>query len=319
MGVERKLKRDSSFNRQKLQRTKARRDRLAAEREVAEQRTNRPRNDLLPQLRLDMVPIGQLRAPARRVRKANPAQLARVTASIADFGFRQPIITRHGVIFDGLIRWEAAQSLGLEKVPVINCDDLSEADARRLRLSLSRLGELGEWDFEQLKIEFEELIDLDVDVLNLGFSSKEIDILLLDDEEAADEKGASEPQAIPVTRPADMWILGEHRVVCGNSLEGPTYSRLLAGASVQAVLSDPPYNVKIKGNVSGKDSVAEFAMASGEMDEAEWQAFLDAVLALLASHCVAGAVLFLFMDWRSAHRLYQAGFAAGLQLINLVV
>lgn len=320
MGIERKLKRDGDFSRQKLQRTKARRNRLATEREIAEQRVNRPRNDLLPRLNLEMVATGDLRPASRRVRKADPEQLARVVAAIADFGFRQPIVARHGVIFDGHLRWEAAKHLRLERVPVINCDDLSEAEARRLRLSINRLGELGEWDLEQLKIEFEELIDLDADVMNLGFDSKTVDIILLDDDhEESKAKDVPEPPAVPVSRIGDLWMLGDHRVICGNSLEQSTYVQLLAGAAVHAVLSDPPYNVKIKGNVSSQDNFEEFAMASGEMNGAEWQAFLDAVLALLASHCVSGAVLFLFMDWRSIHCLYQAGFAAGLNLINLVV
>lgn len=320
MGIERKLKRDGDFSRQKLQRTKARRDRLATEREIAEQRVNRPRNDLLPGLRIEMVPIGALRAPSRRVRKFTPAELASTTVSIADFGFRRPLITRFSEIIDGLVWWEAGKNLGLDHVPVINCDDLSETDARRLRLSLSRLGELGEWDLEQLKVEFEELIDLDADVMNLGFSSKEVDIILLDND-AGDGKDDDVPEAQPVvvTRTADMWILGEHRVICANLIAPSTLSRLLAGASVHAVLSDPPYNVKIKGNVSSQNKFDEFAMASGEMDDTEWQAFLNTVVMLLADHCFEGAVLFLFMDWRSIHRLYQAGFSAGLNLINLVV
>jgi len=119
----------------------------------------------------------------------------------------------------------------------------------------------------------------------------------------------------------DLWLLGEHRIVCGNALDPDVLRVLLDGRNVQAALTDPPYNVPIAGNVSGlgKKTHAEFAMGSGEMNDAEWQAFLNQVLALLSVSLVEGGVIFVFMDWRSIHRLYAAGFSAGLDLVNLIV
>lgn len=126
---------------------------------------------------------------------------------------------------------------------------------------------------------------------------------------------------LPVTRTGDLWFLGEHRIICGDALSAEVHAILLDGRTVHAVLSDPPYNVVIAGNVSGlgKTVHGEFAMASGEMDDAKWQSFLDNAHKLLSAPLAEGGVTFVFMDWRSIHRLYAAGFAAGLDLLNLVV
>ncbi|NTZ42155.1 site-specific DNA-methyltransferase [Altererythrobacter sp. SALINAS58] len=165
----------------------------------------------------------------------------------------------------------------------------------------------------------------DLDLSSIGFSDQERDIILLDDVKAVPETGADDqvddPPRDPVSCIGDIWKMDEHRVICGDALEAATYEALLLDGQAQAVLTDPPYNVKIQGNVSGlgKKVHDEFAMASGELNEQEWQAFLDKVLTRLNENVVSGAVLFLFMDWRSIHRVYAAGFAAKLKLVNLAV
>lgn len=324
MGYERRLNRDNRFKAQKLEKTKARRKALGSARRQSELAGDSLRNDLLPDLRIVKVAIADLQPAPRQTRRFVEEHVERLMVAISDLGFNDPILVADGRIVDGHVRVEAARRLRLAEVPAIDVSHLSPVDRRKLALAVNRLGELGEWDISELRIEFAELIDLDVDLTSTGFTSQEQDIILLDDCETAGEGEQDEPPEPPhhpVSRLGDVWICNDHRIICGNSLEEATYEALLLGETAHCVLTDPPYNVPIAGNVSGlgKKVHAEFAMASGELSDEEWQAFLDKLLALLAANVSAGAVLFLFMDWRSIHRLYLAGDAAGLRRINLVV
>ena len=323
MGIERRLGRDKAFKQEKLSKTTCRRKALDARRRQAELKGRQPRNDLLPDLQVRPVLLSELRPSSHRTRRTDADHIERLMCSISDLGFTVPIIIAHLEIVDGHTRVEAAKRLGLDRAPAIEVSHLSEEDIRKLRLAANRLGELGEWDIDLLRIEFQELIVLDVDLGSTGFTLQEQDIILLDlvEGEESDEDEPGDPPENPVTRLGDIWEMNWHRVICGNALEAEACELLLRGEPVHTVLIDPPYNVKIKGNVSGlgKKVHGEFVMASGEMSDEEFQAFLDKVMALLATHLEAGSVLFVFMDWRSIHRLYQAGFAAGLNLLNLVV
>lgn len=324
MSLERRLGRDKKFKNQKLEKTRRRRKKLDGGRRQTELGDLGRRNDLLPELRVRQVPILELLPSPHRTRRLSEDHVERLMAAIAGLGFTVPILVDDEVIIDGHIRVEAARRLGLETAPAINVSHLSATERRKLALAANRLGELGEWDLDQLRIEFAELIELDVDLTSTGFSDEEIDIILLDPDDAeagGAEEEIDDPPEYPVTQLGDLWLLDAHRLLCGDALETEAYATVLEGETAHALLTDLPYNVRIKGNVSGlgKKTHEEFAMASGEMNEKEWQAFLDKVLALLASNVVAGAVLFTFMDWRSIHRLYQAGFAAKLKLLNLAV
>lgn len=316
---------DRKFKQAKLAKTKGRRESLARERRIADHNRHSGRNDLLPELTVHECPICELQPPRRRTRKNDPEQIERIARSIGEFGFTQPILVRDGQVLDGWLRVLAAQQLGLDHVPVIGCDHLDEMQARALAIAVNRIGERGEWDLDELRIEFLELIELDFDLDVTGFTAEEQDIILLDPLDETAEEGeieeVDEPPSVPVTRVGDLWELGQHRILCGSALEKESYDVLLLGECAHAVLTDPPYNVAIKGNVSGlgKKVHGEFCMASGEMSDEEFEAFLAKVLTLLASFLVAGAVLFAFMDWRSIHRLYAAGDAAKLKLLNLVV
>ena len=313
-----------SLKRASLAKTRKRREGMARDRAVSERRNNSRHNDLLPDLEVRQCPIADLRPPDRRTRKDDPDQIARIANSISEYKFTQPVLVRDGKVLDGWLRVLAAAKLGLDRVPVIECSHLGEAEARALAIAINRIGERGDWDLEELRLEFLELIELEVDLDATGFTVEERDIIILDpdgsDEDSGDEL-IDEPDEDPVTWPGDIWDLGEHRIVCGNALDGATYKTLLGDEKVHAVITDPPYNVKIQGNVSGlgKKIHKEFAMASGEMSGDQFQVFLNTCITLMAAWLATGAVLFAFMDWRSVHRLYAAGEAAGLRLINLVV
>ena len=133
----------------------------------------------------------------------------------------------------------------------------------------------------------------------------------------------SPPQAevAVITRPGDLWQLGEHRVLCADATQEEFYVSLLQGEGVQMVFADPPYNVPISGHVSGLGCVqhSEFPMASGEMSDAAFTAFLTTILELVQSHSSDGAIAFICMDWRHLHELLIAGRAIKLTLKNLCV
>ena len=311
---------DGAFQGQKLDKTRGRRRVQESERRLGSSRETSRRNNLLPELSLREVEISSLVRSPRRARVTTQEQLERMVGSIAEHGFVDPVLVRGNEVIDGETRLDAAEKLGMSRVQVIDCSHLSDKQVRTLRLAANRIAELGVWDLDKLKIEFTELIELNVDLSTTGFSTAEIGIVLLDD--PLDEtEGGNDPPEVPVSKLGDLWVLGDHRVICGDALKAETYSKLLGDERVDAVLTDPPYNVPIAGNVSGmgKTRHHEFVMASGELDEGQWQEFLNTFLALLASVVAPGAVLFVFMDWRSMHRVYAAGAAAQLNLINLAV
>jgi len=164
-----------------------------------------------------------LRSSPHHARRKTPEQLERVIASIADLGFCKPILIADNHVIDGVTRVAAAKQLGLMQVPAIDCGHLSNTDRRKLALAINRTAETGEWDLDLLKIEFTELIELDVDLSSTGFTVQEQDIILLDDDAPDDEEELEEPPAEPVTRPGDVWELGDHRVICGNALDPAVY------------------------------------------------------------------------------------------------
>lgn len=317
--------RKNSFGTQKLQRTGARRQALDQQRQLAELAGGSRRNDLVPDLVVTTVAVAELQESVHRVREIKPEHVTRLTRSIADLGFCQPVLIAGGEIIDGHARIKAAKLLGLTEVPAIDCAHLSAAEVRKLRLAINRIGELGEWDLGLLKVEVRDLLDLEIDLDATGFSSQELDIIVLD---AVGEVAEGEDEALDeelldnvVTRRGDIWVLGDHRIACGSSIEPETIERLLGDEPVHAVIADFPYNVPIGGNVSGLGKVrhGEFAMASGEMTREEFHHFLAASLECCKRHLLAGSAVFGFMDWRSIDLLYRAGETAGLSLVNLIV
>jgi DNA modification methylase len=227
------------------------------------------------------------------------------------------IVAGHG-------RVQAARLLAIRKVPTICLDTLTEDQVRAYILADNKLAEKAGWDHSILAIELQHLtsIDLDFDVSVTGFEVGEIDRIL---QEAADEETDEEPVEISagpaVTKPGDIWLLGDHRLTCGDALDPSTYAALMEGKRADVVFADPPYNVKIDGNVCGKGAIRhrEFAMASGEMSEAEFLNFLSKALSLLERNSRNGSVHFICMDWRHAAEVLLAGKKAYDTLLNLCV
>ena len=183
----------------------------------------------------------------------NPRQNDKAVESVAEsirrFGFRQPIVVdTEGVIVCGHTRYKAAMKLGLEKVPVHVAKDLSPEQIKAYRIADNKVADLATWDLELLPIELSELQGMDFDLGLLGFSEDEL-AKLLDPgvkEGLTDPDEVPEPPDEPVTKPGDLWILGEHRLLCGDSGNPEHVDRLLAGAKIHLVNTDPPYNVKVE-------------------------------------------------------------------------
>jgi hypothetical protein len=232
------------------------------------------RNDPLPQLELVSIGLDDLKLAARKIRKCTPAHVRELMGSISELGFCAPILVgKNNLVLDGEIRIEAAKALGLLTVPCIRIDHLTDVEQRTLRLALNRLGEKGQLDLRELKIEFEELILTDAPIEISGFSFDQIDQIILGDEEGA-EKGplAPESDAVAVARLGHIFRLGKHRIICGDATDPAVVAKLRDGDSrARFVLTDEPYNIPIAGNVTG-GAHREF-MASGEMNDAEFLAF----------------------------------------------
>ena len=197
---------------------------------------------------IEMRPTESVKPYERNPRK-NEHAVDAVAKSLREFGFRQPIVVdADGVIVVGHTRWKAAQQLGLASVPVHVAKDLSPEKAKAYRLADNRSGEIAEWDFEMLPIEIGELRDLGVDLDLLGWSASDLAEI-----EAPDgNPGLTDPDDVPAppdeatTKPGDVWTLGNHRLMCGDSGSPQDLDRLLAGSKINLVNTDPPYNVKVE-------------------------------------------------------------------------
>src|SRR6266478_1055727 len=280
----------------------------------------------LSQLTVTYAEIQNLVPYARNARTHSRRQIRQIADSIRTFGFTNPVlVNRSRMIIAGHGRVAAAKLLGITQVPTICLNNLTEDEIRAYILADNKLAEKAGWDHSILAIELQHLtsVDLEFDVSITGFEVGEIDLIL--QEAFAAEEHEEKPVEIgsgpAVTQPGDVWLLGDHRLICGDALDESTYSVLMKGQKAHAVFADPPYNVEIDGNVCGKGRIhhREFAMAAGEMSEPEFVDFLSSALSFLQRHSCDGSVHFICMDWRHAAEVLQAGKKAYDRLLNLCV
>ena len=266
--------------------------------------------------------LSQLKPYPNNPRKRNRAQKRKLMKGIGRFGFTQPIVTDEDfVILIGHGRYEAALEMGLETVPVIIVRGLSEAEKKALRISDNRIAEESSWDGERLRVEVIEIIDSGFDVLETSFDTIEIDPILQIQSDVADnepDEVLPDPPGNTVTRTGDLWKLGDSYVLCGDALDDDCYIIALSDELAVAVFTDPPFNRR-KGDISGSGKHSDFAMASGEMSDQQFIAFLTAVLILLRDHSVDGAIHHVCMDWRSIAELISVGKAIFARLMNIAI
>jgi hypothetical protein len=224
-------------------------------------------------------PTHSLRPYSGNARTHSPKQIKQIARSIERFGFNNPVLVDDdNQIIAGHGRVEAAKLLNMKTVPTVRLSHLSESEKKAYILADNRLAEKAGWDNEVLAIELQGLVDLGFDVLLTGFEPAEVDIIIegIGDESEQPENLVPEETSDPaVSRLGDVWTLGKHILVCGDSTDAATYKLLMDDEKAEFVFTDPPYNVKIDGNVSGLGRVkhGEFPMASGEMSESQFTAF----------------------------------------------
>jgi DNA modification methylase len=199
-------------------------------------------------MKIELRPLQDIR-PYERNPRVNDQAVEAVARSIQEFGFRQPIVVDgRGLIIAGHTRYKAAIKLGLETVPVDVATDLTEAQIKAYRLADNKLGELATWDLDLLSEELAELEAADFDLDLVGFSDEELAKLFGESvtDGLVDPDQIPAPPDEPITQPGDLWMLGDHRLLCGDSAQAEDVDRLVNGAPVALVNTDPPYNVRVE-------------------------------------------------------------------------
>jgi DNA modification methylase len=255
-------------------------------------------------------------------------QVRQIANSIKRFGFNNPVlIDDKGQVIAGHGRVEAAKLLGLHAVPTVRLSNLSEVDKRAYVLADNKLAAKAGWDREMLATELQGLLELNFDIELTGFEMPEVDVVLDEAQEAKDSPAGPEDAApeygagLTVTGTGDLWVLGQHRLLCGDAREQSSYEALLEGTAAEFVFTDPPYNVQIDGHVCGLGRIrhANFAMGCGEMSEAQFTAFLESVFRFMALNTIDGSIHQICMDWRHMSEMLAAGRKIYGELKNLCV
>lgn len=239
------------------------------------------------------VSVEKLIPYARNSRTHSEAQVSKIAASIKEFGFLNPIITdgKNGIVA-GHGRVMAAQKLGLKELPVIEASHLTEAQKRAYVIADNRLALDAGWDNDMLKVELQELSDLDFDLSLTGFDEKELDGFLEPEPSAGltDEDAVPEAPEQPVTVEGDVWLLGRHRLMCGDSTSIDAVGKLMNGVKVDMVFTDPPYNVAFNGR-SGKHDVIK----NDNLSDADFADFIDGTIATIKA--VDPKAYYIWCNW----------------------
>jgi len=289
-------------------------------------------NKLPNALKIEYRSPHSLKAYPGNARTHNRKQRRALETSMRRFGYTQPaLITENGEIIAGHGRVEAAKSIGLLEIPVIRIDHLSETDRRAYILADNQLALKAGWNKEILAVELQNLIEVGFDVEIAGFEAPEVDLLLNDvadmhrDPDGDDAIPNVARDRPPVTQSGDMWLFGSsdaphHRLICGDARDSIAISTLMGSERAALILTDPPFNVRIS-DISGKGNSRhdEFAMASGEMTEQEYIAFLQQFLTAATTRIAPGTLIYLFIDWRHLFELLTAAKLQNFAFINLCV
>lgn len=265
---------------------------------------------------VEMLAIGMIKPYSKNPRVHNAKQIEKIKNSIMQFGFTAPILVdKENNIVAGHARYEAMKMLNAVQIPTIQLENLTPEQIKAYRIADNRLAEDAQWDSDILKIEFKELLELDFDITDTGFEIPEIDSLtieLIGDENKQDEDKEvyslldSIPQKV---KKNDLWILGEHKIFCGDTLDPDSFKCLLMTEKAEIIVTDPPYNVKIKGHVCGNGKIqhTDFKMASGEMTESEFMDFTQKFMENLRESSTDGSLHYIFIDWRGLKTFLTAG------------
>jgi DNA modification methylase len=296
-----------------------------------DQRLNPPDSSVGRNRRLEILylPIDELKPDPRNPRGHSRKQIKQLAHSMQTFGPTVPILVDHdGNVIAGHGRILACTELGWPTIPAIRIDGLSEAKRRALMIADNRLAENAEWNERLLAEQLKELslAELDFSLEVIGFEIGEIDLKIasLEGEPAAEDPADAgcEPQSGPaVSKAGDLWLVGDHKVLCGNVLDAAALQTMMGEERAAMAFTDAPYNVPIDGHCTGLGQIhhRSFAMAAGEMSSPAFQVFLARSLRNLAAFCLGGALLYLCMDWRHMAELLAAGREIDAELLNVCI
>ena len=274
--------------------------------------------------------IEELTPDPANPRRHSKKQIRQIAASIEEFGFVVPIlINRDRRIIGGHGRALAGCAVGMTEVPTVCLDHLTPAQLRAFAIADNKLTENATWDDRLLAEQLRDLslLGLDFSLEVTGFEMGEIDLRIASLEESP-APGDDPADVLPevsvgpwVSQLGDLWFLGHHRLVCGSALDAGAFAVLMGEERAAAIFTDPPYNVQIDGHASGLGAVHHrpFPMASGEMNKAEFTAFLARALCNLVAFSTAGSLHYISIDWRHLDELLAAGGEAYGELKNLCV
>ena len=258
-------------------------------------------------------PTARLVPYARNARTHSEEQVAQIAASIVEFGFTNPILAgSDGVIVAGHGRLAAAQKLGLESVPVVVLDHLTPTQRRALIIADNRIAENAGWDDAMLRIELQSLQEDGFNLDITGFDADALAELMAGEETTVDgntdEDAVPELSETPISRPGDVWVLGEHRLLCGDSTVAESYDRLMQGEPADMIFTDPPYNVDYANSAKDKMRGTDRPILNDNLGDGFYD-FLLAALTPMLQHC-AGAT-YIAMSSSELDTLQQAFRAAG--------
>ncbi len=231
---------------------------------------------MLP-LNVTFIPTEQLVPYARNARMHSDEQVAQIMASIAEFGFVNPVLVdaNNGLIA-GHGRLMAAQRLGLKEVPAITLGHLTETQKRALIIADNRIALNACWDAEMLSLELRDLQAEDYDLDILGFGEDELDELLFDAPDGeTDDDEVPEIQEAVVSKPGDVWVLGDHRLLCGDSTQLDAVEKVLDGSLADMVFTDPPYNVNYGSSLKDKTRGKKLKIKNDNLGDEFHQFLLD--------------------------------------------
>jgi hypothetical protein len=270
-------------------------------------------------------PIVDLEPTPGNPRTHSKAQIKQIERSIREFGFLNPVLVdRQDRIVAGHGRVEAAKNLGLTEVPAVDVSHLTPAQVQAYLIADNKLAEKAGWDHELLKLSLNELVQTyKYDFTLTGFETAEFDQLMLEGAQppTAEKLPALDRSQPAVSRLGDLWRIGDHAVLCGDSTQMTAYQALMGNEKAGMVFTDPPYNVPVQGHVSGlgKNTHAEFAMASGEMTREQFTAFLKDIFQHLVAFSGDGSLHYICMDWRHAFEVMTAAEGVYAEQKNLCV
>jgi DNA modification methylase len=267
----------------------------------------------LRNLLVQLWPIDRLLPYIRNARTHSDEQVAQVAASIVEFGWTNPILVgADGVIIAGHARLLAARKLGMAEVPVIVLDHLTESQRRAFVLADNKLALNAGWDEEMLRVELESLKEEDFDLDIVGFSAEELEVILAGPEETreglTDEDAVPEAQETAVSVTGDVWLLGEHRLLCGDATVLGDVEKVLAGGLADMVFTDPPYNVNYGATMKDKLRGTHRPIANDNLGQNFEQFLRDACVNILA---VTKGAIYVCMSSSEIHTLQTVFREAG--------